>query len=391
MAIKRDLLLLTSLFPIDRTSAYGSYVYAQAIALSKLYNVKVIVEKKCSINKYKVWSCFLNNRTFFAYRYDECLGEFPFSVAFLEYDLYSFFSCRLQYLQLYEIIRRVLSNGDFQLSPDCIIHAHFSFNAGLIGQIISKEKGNSLVITEHHPNMSFDNEWGRIFRNNLDANMRFTVVSLYEYQRMKNKLPKNSLYILHNIVEENDFPLKSNNKVDSKFTILFVGYPHPVKGMLLMFEVAARFRECCDDIHFVVVSDDEKTSEFPMGINEYIIANKLDNICTLHPRVKHTQMADLYCKADVFLSTSYNETFGMSMLEALLCGTLVVATESGGPREFLNDQNSIICDCGDVDGLYESIRKVKMKHVVYDPIDIRNSVLGKYGINNFFNEIEKLY
>lgn len=46
------------------------------------------------------------------------------------------------------------------------------------------------------------------------------------------------------------------------------------------------------------------------------------------------ELAHLYRRADVFVSTSHYEGFGLPPLEAMACGTPVVTTDSGGIRDF---------------------------------------------------------
>ena len=40
--------------------------------------------------------------------------------------------------------------------------------------------------------------------------------------------------------------------------------------------------------------------------------------------------------ADVFVAPSVDEPFGQVYLEAMACGLPVIATDSGGPRSFVN-------------------------------------------------------
>ncbi|MFC4077963.1 glycosyltransferase family 4 protein [Salinithrix halophila] len=52
------------------------------------------------------------------------------------------------------------------------------------------------------------------------------------------------------------------------------------------------------------------------------------------------EMADLYRSADVFVSTSWVEGFGLPPLEAMACGTPVVTTNSGGVMDFCSHLES---------------------------------------------------
>ncbi len=54
---------------------------------------------------------------------------------------------------------------------------------------------------------------------------------------------------------------------------------------------------------------------------------------TFQPKTEQ-EMAELYRSADVFVSTSWFEAFGMPPLEAMACGTPVVTTNSGGVLDF---------------------------------------------------------
>ncbi|MDX2495077.1 MAG: glycosyltransferase family 4 protein [Desulfuromusa sp.] len=49
------------------------------------------------------------------------------------------------------------------------------------------------------------------------------------------------------------------------------------------------------------------------------------------------KLGELYNDATLFLHGSVNEPFGMAPLEAIACGTPVVAHDSGGPREFVDE------------------------------------------------------
>ncbi len=57
-----------------------------------------------------------------------------------------------------------------------------------------------------------------------------------------------------------------------------------------------------------------------------------------------TQLARLYCAADVFVFPSRTDTFGLVMLEALACGTPVAAYPVQGPLDVLGASNAAVLD-----------------------------------------------
>ena len=57
-----------------------------------------------------------------------------------------------------------------------------------------------------------------------------------------------------------------------------------------------------------------------------------------------SELAEFYKQADAFVLLSKNETFGVAYIEAMACGLPVIASYSGGPESFINDENGIIVD-----------------------------------------------
>jgi glycosyltransferase involved in cell wall biosynthesis len=58
-------------------------------------------------------------------------------------------------------------------------------------------------------------------------------------------------------------------------------------------------------------------------------------------------LAKLYSSSDVFIFTSYKESFGLPPLEAMASGTAVVTTDCGGVRDYAVDgYNSLVVSPG---------------------------------------------
>lgn len=65
-----------------------------------------------------------------------------------------------------------------------------------------------------------------------------------------------------------------------------------------------------------------------------------------------SEMTKFYAQADIFVSTSYFESFSMPPLEAMACGTAVVTTDNGGNRDYTkNRENCLLVPPSDIQQL----------------------------------------
>ncbi len=100
-----------------------------------------------------------------------------------------------------------------------------------------------------------------------------------------------------------------------------------------------------------------------IGQNSYIRSLLKDSEHTLRYEVFEDpgdeELAKLYNSSDVFLYTSLVEGFGLPPLEAMACGTPVVASDCLGVRDYaVNEFNSFIVKPWDIAGLVGAVRRL---------------------------------
>jgi len=133
-------------------------------------------------------------------------------------------------------------------------------------------------------------------------------------------------------VETDVFTPGDGDSGDSK-RILFVGRFVPVKNLEVLIEA------------FDVISDDHPEAELVLvgdGPERGMMKNEV-NSRGLHDRVRFTgyvsneDLPDLYRSATVFVLSSKSEAYPITILEAMSCGTPVVAPRVGGIADIIDD------------------------------------------------------
>ena len=70
-----------------------------------------------------------------------------------------------------------------------------------------------------------------------------------------------------------------------------------------------------------------------------------------------SELAAAYASADVFVFPSTTDTFGNVILEAQACGLPVVVSDSGGPKELVEDRaNGLVTKSHDLEDFTRAIR-----------------------------------
>ena len=95
--------------------------------------------------------------------------------------------------------------------------------------------------------------------------------------------------------------------------------------------------------------------------------------------------------SEMCIRDSY-ETANVSMLEALACGTPVIATKCGGPESLLDESVSIIIDAGDSQALASALTQMYSSAATkYSTDNNRKFVLDRYSIAAVYAETLQAY
>ena len=103
----------------------------------------------------------------------------------------------------------------------------------------------------------------------------------------------------------------------------------------------------------------------------------------------YTRLSKYYSAADYFISNSYEETFGQTLLESLACGTPVITTPCSGSHDLINQENGVVCSDFTVEALVEGIKLAMSRE--YNPTKIREDVINRFSYDKIAQQYIELY
>ncbi len=173
------------------------------------------------------------------------------------------------------------------------------------------------------------------------------------------KLPEEKLVLNPNGFDSDLFKVKQINKEDlySKFglgnpekLVSFVGKFTDFKGIDVLINAARIVTDKIPGVKFALAGDGGLRAQ----MESLAKALALDNIHFLGHQTQ-LAVADLYNLADVSVVPSRIEPFGLVAIEALACGTPVVATNAGGLPDFINDKVGQLVEMEDHNALADAL------------------------------------
>jgi D-inositol-3-phosphate glycosyltransferase len=121
--------------------------------------------------------------------------------------------------------------------------------------------------------------------------------------------------------------------------VLYVGRLAPIKGLETLLESVARLRGAGEPVRLLIVGGD---TDEPLDGHESDLRRRIDRL-GLQSAVRFVgaqpqdRLRTYYVAADVTVLPSYYESFGMVALEAMACGSTVIASRVGGLQTTVRD------------------------------------------------------
>jgi D-inositol-3-phosphate glycosyltransferase len=153
-----------------------------------------------------------------------------------------------------------------------------------------------------------------------------------------------------------------------KKIILFVGRIDPVKGLEFLInaihDLTVKYPAFKNNFQVLLIGEDIKSRHFwqnseVLKIKGLILSKELCCCIKFLGNKPHNLLPYYYSASDVVVIPSVYESFGLVVLEAMACGTVVVASEVGGLKYLIKDKiDGRLFVSGDIKELGKTLMEV---------------------------------
>lgn len=283
-----------------------------------------------------------------------------------------------------KLLNKYLANNN----PD-IIHVHSSIWAGVVVSEIAREKNIPYVITEHRglflkDKLPYNEDLILKIKKALDFAVEVLVVSSAMKQKIK-KYTSNSITILPNMVDVNFFKsIKKKNK-EAKISLVSVGNLNKVKGFDLLIKAFANIVATNKNVELKIIGIGEELS----NLRALSVSLKIEKFIEFSGYKTKKELLEVYQNADILISSSIIESFGVVIIEAMSCGLPIVATNSGGPADIVNAENGFLAENKNANSLQTKIQLMIDNLSNFDASIIRANTIANYSEEVISRKLEK--
>lgn len=295
----------------------------------------------------------------------------------------------IQFIILKKIFAKIIL-PDF--TPD-IIHSNVVFPAGIFGEHLSKLVKKPHVITEHWSRLNGLMKKPILSKLALKAYNKASYilpVSRFQSTRMIKMLPTvqtNKYRVVGNVIDSETFFFKTKTPNISEISFCAVATwtnkKVPDKLPELFIEALANLQtEYKQTFILTMIGGGDKVEELKKLCESNGLKSNFIGYQTKTEISKYLQLSDFLVHA------SSIETFGVVVVEALMCGTPVICSNVGALPELINESNGVLCE-NTIDEWVEGIKKALSSKFNSKQISVDTGT--SFSLESIGNQINEVY
>jgi len=378
-------LWLCSWYPHPGDPYEGDFIQRHAKAISLYAPVTVFYVSQEGIDKEVEEDKIIEQQTdgvsekIFFFRYKKT------GISFIDKLVYNF--------RYYRAYKKALQTYISKEGKPSMVHIHVPMKAGIVGRWIKRKWGIPYIISEHssHYNGKTEDDFSAknfFHRYNVRQVFRDAVavtnVSAVIAEKLKALFSLNDVKIIHNTVDTRFFYY--TNAEISKFRFIHVStlanYQKNIDGMLSSFSKLASQRQ---DFELVIVGPAS------VELKEKVLQSGLSSYINFTGEISYPEVAQQMQKASSLVLFSRYENFPCVMIEALCCGLPVIAADTGGILEAVNERNGILVESENEEQLTVGLSRMMNEYEKFDKKKIAREAGRQFSYETIGKQFYDLY
>lgn len=306
------------------------------------------------------------------YRYSLPCG----SAKLIHYLLFSSFSSHI-----YKIFKKI------NLCEYDIIHAHFT-RMGIAAADIKEKFGIPYVLTEHSSAL-LDSYIHEMTKQECLSAYNHSDYLIAVGNNLKNAMEQFTnvpIRVIPNILRDGFF-WKPTKKYESFSFITVVGNLTKDKRIDLLVEAFIELEKIYHNMQLKIYGTGKRMRHLQDQIKNSCQNSNIE-FCGIVP---NDQLPEHFRKCHCFVLPSVKETFGMVYAEAMACGLPSIAAKSGGPEDFINQENGLLIQKDSLKELYDAMEFIYLNYKIYSPVRISELIIQNLGESVYLKKILEVY
>lgn len=384
--MKNDIIVITKLFPDNNNPDYSKLIFNLCLGLkyNSNYNIKVIkllpvmpfsyfFNKKFYNNSKHIHSQIINGVEVYYLKY----LRLPFSYKYFETDI---------------ILRRIEKKFAKIFINAKIVYSHWVYPEGIVALSLSNKYNCHHVFHFHAGDINSikkTKKFSDILKKILENSASTVFVSKGIQKIVTEQYKVNNPQVCYNGVCQSLFYPSDMYKLRNELNIPLTKTVYLSVGTLKTskrFDLAiASFSKLNDDkcIYYIIGEGSENNylqkliKFYNMENKIFLLGQKTNNLV-----VKYMQASDY------LIQPSDYESFGLVLVEAILCGTPVISTEVGGIPEIVDNSNGILVVPNNVEALFYAL--IDIQRISFNKENMIKSV-AHFNVNNMQLRIAHIF
>lgn len=292
-----------------------------------------------------------------------------------------------------KLIYREMKKLSKHLNKFNLVYCLTSQNLIYQASILSSINGTKLIASEHGPFPAPGSSTSELDVIGLERADEFLAISFDKIRQiLLQNIKLNKITYIGNLVDENVFTYSPIEH--SCTTLIIVAAYSFYKNYELFLKTIEQLCKISKSEFKVIIAGYNGNKQYCINAQELETKIKFSTFSDkveLIPFVERNKMNLLYNRADAFVMTSIQEGQPVSALEAACCGLPIFSTKCGGVEDYVDDDIGRLVNINDYEQLAEYLKQFLEKEISFNPVDIRNKIISKFGTKAYKNKISQAF